>query len=249
MAAQTRTLGKTSPTAETKARRWAVAWNIARLVIAIAITAATIDQVRLATSAAASVGIDGATAVLRLLGFFTVQSNVLAAAVLVWAAVRALAARNRTADPPVLAVSLAAVTTYMLITGLVYNIVLRGVGDIGIMLGWSNDMHHIIGPAFMLLDLIIGSGRRTLRWQALLGVLAYPLAWVAVALALGPFLISPSTGTTPWYPYPFLDPTSTTGGYLGVTVWMIGIAVVIAALGSLTILAGRARGALAARRA
>ncbi len=206
----------------------------------VLIAAATVEQGRLAMAVGAAAGIDASTAVLRLLSFFTVQSNLLAAAVLAWAGVRVLVGR-RGQDSAALGVALAAVTTYMLVTGIVYNAVLRGAGDVGIMLGWSNDIHHVIGPAFLLLDLLIAPGRRALRWWSLLVVLVYPVVWAASTLILGPHLVSPSTGTTPWYPYPFLDPTTTPGGYAGVAGWDSGIAAVITGIGALVILVGRLR--------
>ncbi|WP_051208638.1 Pr6Pr family membrane protein [Propionicicella superfundia] len=222
------------------ARGWTIAWNLARIAMAALIVVATIEQIRLAAAAAVGAGVSESTAVFRLLSFFTVQSNMLAAAVLTWGAVRAFATRHRS-DTAVFAVALACVTTYMLVTGLVYNLVLRAAGDADIMLGWSNDIHHIIAPAFMLSDLLIAPGRRRLPWRAIAVIVAYPVLWVAVTLIRGPHLISPSTGTTPWYPYPFLDPTTTSGGYAGVAAWVAGIAVIIAAIGLLVVLTGRLR--------
>lgn len=223
-----------------RARGWVIAWNLARIVMAALIVVATIEQIRLATVAAAGVGVGESTAVLRLLSFFTVQSNVLAAAVLGWAGVRAFTTRYRP-DTAVLATAMASVTTYMLVTGVVYNVVLRAAGGAGIMLGWSNDIHHIIAPAFLLIDLLVAPGRRRLPWLTIAIIVAYPVVWVAVTLARGPHLVSPSTGTVPWYPYPFLDPTTTTGGYAGVAAWVGGIAAIIIAIGALVILTGRLR--------
>lgn len=208
--------------------------------MAVLIVVATIEQIRLAVTAGANIGVDGWAAVSRLLSFFTVQSNVLAAVILGWAALRAFATRGRL-DSTVLAVALASVATYMLVTGLVYNIVLRSAGDVDIMLGWSNNIHHLVAPAFMLLDLCIAPGRRRLPWRAIAVIVAYPLIWVAFTLIRGPYVVSPSTGTTPWYPYPFLDPSTVANGYAGVALWVSGIAILITAIGMLVILAGRWR--------
>lgn len=123
----------------------------------------------------------------------------LARLVLGWAGLRAFA--RRPADgSPMLAFALAAVTTYMVVTGLVYNIVLRTADIPDIMLGWSNTIHHVIAPAF---------------------------------------LTAPDTGSPPWYPYPFLDPNETPGGWLGVSLWVAGIAGLIGLIGWLVILVGR----------
>lgn len=215
-------------------------WNTARIVIVALIVLATIEQAELASAAAASLGIDESIAVTRLFSFFTVQSNMIGAAVLLWASAQGLTTHRR-ADSALLAVALTAATTYLLITGLVYNVVLRSIGDAGIMLGWSNDVHHVLAPAFVLLDLLIAPRRTAVRWRAVAVILVYPLLWVTLTLVRGPQLISPSTGTTPWYPYPFLDPSTTSGGYGGVAAWVAGIAAVIAVLGALVIGCGRLR--------
>ncbi len=215
-------------------------WNVARIVMAVLILVATAEQLRLATAAAASVGIDGTTAAWRLLAFFTVQSNLWAAVALLVGAISAFASRART-DSFLVALLLAGATTYMTVTGVVYNVVLRSMGDVGILGGWSNDVHHVIAPLFLVLDLLLAPRRRRLRWRDIPLLIAFPLIWVAVTMICGPFLTSPATGTTPWYPYPFLDPASTPGGYLGVAAWIVGIAIVFAALAALAVGVGRWR--------
>lgn len=127
----------------------------------------------------------------------------------------------------------------MVVTGLVYNIVLRTADIPGIMLGWSNTIHHIIAPAFLLVDLLVGPQRRALARRSVAGILVFPIAWVVVTMARGPFLTAPDTGSPPWYPYPFLDPNEMPGGWLGVSLWVAGIAGLIGLIGWLVILVGR----------
>ncbi|GAA2182486.1 hypothetical protein GCM10009785_21960 [Brooklawnia cerclae] len=220
-------------------------WGLMSALMAVAILLATAEQARLAIGAAEAAGINAAVAVGRLLSFFTVQSNLIAAAVLSWVALVSFTTRRRI-DGPALAFARAAATTYMLVTGLVYNIVLRAAAGTDIMLGWSNDVHHVYAPAFLLLDLLLAPRRRALRWRSVAGILVFPIAWVAYTLARGPFLISPSTGEAPWYPYPFLNPGEVAGGYLGVSVWVAGIAVVIAVAAWITVYIGRRRSRAAA---
>ena len=41
----------------------------------------------------------------------------------------------------------------MVVTGVVYNLLLRGIVlDQGTTVPWSNEVMHLVGPAFMLLD-------------------------------------------------------------------------------------------------
>jgi len=214
-------------------------WAAARLLAAALILAATVEQARLAAVAASAAGMSPALAVARLFSFFTVESNAVLFFVLLIAGILRLA-RPRGVDGPRLAFALAAASTYILLTGLVYNAVLRG--ESGILGGWSNDVHHVIAPLFMVLDIAFAPGRRALPWRAVAGILAFPLVWVALTLLTGPFRGSLETGVPPWYPYPFLNPTITTGGYAGVALWVAAISILVASLAAVVILVGRRRG-------
>ena len=68
--------------------------------------------------------------------------------------------------------ALACATTYMLVTGVVYNTLLRGIElPQGTTVPWSNEVLHVIGPVFLLLDLIFGSSPTRLQWRSVLGIL------------------------------------------------------------------------------
>lgn len=215
-------------------------WALARFAMAALAIAATIAQVVLAVRVGRDGGFDAAFAVGRLFTFFTVISNVTLIVVLGVAGVRALVRREER-EPARLAVALTAMAVAMLVTGLVYNVVLRSAGDADIMGGWSNAVHHVIGPLFVLVDLVVAPRRRALPWRAVLAGLALPLVWVAFTLVSGPFRISTATGEPPWYPYPFLDPAEV-GGYGGVALWVAGISVLFALLSVGVVAAGRWRG-------
>ncbi len=59
----------------------------------------------------------------------------------------------------------------------------------------------------------------------------------------GPLVTNPINGDPFWYPYPFLNPNNFDNGYLGVTAYVVGIAVAILAVGLLVVWVGRRRGA------
>jgi hypothetical protein len=69
-------------------------------------------------------------------------------------------------------------------------------------------------------------------------VVVYPLVWVAVTLARGPFTGNEVTGAATYYPYPFLDP-ATEDGYAAVAVWIVVIAAFICGMALLLIAIGR----------
>ena len=93
------------------------------------------------------------------------------------------------------AVALACVTTYMLVTGVAYNTLLRGIElPQGTTVPCPNEVLHVIGPVFLLLDLLFGSSPTRLPWRSVLGILVFPLLWVAYTLIRGPLVTNATTG-------------------------------------------------------
>jgi hypothetical protein len=83
----------------------------------------------------------------------------------------------------------------MTITGIVFNLLLRGV-DVP-TIGWVNEVVHVIMPVAMMLDWMTVPARDPIAWPAALRWLIFPLLWLAYTLVRGPI--------AGWYPYPFLD--------------------------------------------
>lgn len=226
-----------------------LAWSALRLVMSAAIVVAVVAQFSASMSTAAELGRDVATTAVNFFSFFTILSNVSAAVVLTWAAIRWLARGRRTGatEPHALAVALACVSTYMIVTGIVYNTLLRGItlpqGSEPIP--WSNEILHLVGPIFLLLDVFLGPARRALPWSRILVVVAFPLVWVIYTLARGPLTVNPATGDPWWYPYPFLDPHLQPWGYGGVALYIVGIAILIAAVAWFVLAVGRQRAGVA----
>lgn len=215
--------------------------------MAALLVAAVVAQLVRSVGSAIDAGRDVTTIVANFFSFFTVLSNSAAAIVLAWAAVwYALRGRRATVEPPALAVALACTTTYMVITGIVYNLLLRNIDlEPGNVVGWSNEALHLIGPLFLLADLFVGPLRRALPWRALWAVIVFPVVWVVYTLLRAPLITNPGTGDPYWYPYPFLNPNNP-GGWGSVAVYVLGIAVAILAVGALVIWWGRRIGATGA---
>ena len=212
-----------------RANTRATGWSVLRGAMALLIAAAIAAQLAASVRSASELGRDVGTVVMNFFSFFTVLSNTLTVAVLLWAVIWFFLRGRRTGvEPPLLALALAAVTTYMTVTGLVYNTLLRNVelpqGSEAIP--WSNEVLHLVGPVFLFVDLLVGPRRRRLSWTALWTITAVPLLWVAYTIVRGPLVINPVTGAHHWYPYPFLDPNGP-GGWPSVIAYAIGIAVAI----------------------
>ncbi|BDZ39848.1 Pr6Pr family membrane protein [Microbacterium suwonense] len=187
------------------------------------------------------------TVATNFFSFFTILSNLGAAVVLAIAAVWAWTrGRDAAIEPRWLAVSLACIATYMIVTGIVYNLLLRGVElPQGTTLGWSNEVLHVVIPLFLLADVLLAPKRRMLSWPVVAVIATFPLVWALYTLLRANLIVAPGTGDPYWYPYPFLNPHITAGGYLGVAGYVVGIAVAILAVGAGVVGVSRRRAASA----
>ncbi|WP_238335775.1 Pr6Pr family membrane protein [Serinicoccus kebangsaanensis] len=230
-----------------RSAEWRTTWAVVRLVAAGLILAAVVAQARVTIGGAAAAGRDLGLTTVNFFSFFTILSNVGSVVVLAWAGMWLLRSGgdNSRREPPALAVALACVTAYMLVTGVVYNTLLRGIElPQGTTVAWSNEVLHVVGPVLLLLDLTLAPLRRGLPWRAVGTILVVPIVWVVYTLVRGPLVPNPVTGADFWYPYPFLNPNNpdlVPQGYAGVSVYVVGIALVIGAVASGVVAVGRAR--------
>ncbi|QWG33859.1 hypothetical protein E0M25_03630 [Bacillus mycoides] len=149
--------------------------------------------------------------------FFTIESNILGAVILLLSSV-GTATFGRSEQFGVLR---GAATVYILTTGLIYFLLLRGLEEsLQTAIPWVNTVLHYIMPLAMILDWVINPPTKAVTWKQAASWLVFPLLYVVYSLIRGPFVN--------WYPYPFLDPRI--GGYGRVLLYSIGIAVVIGAI-------------------
>ncbi|MGN8026307.1 Pr6Pr family membrane protein [Microbacterium sp. 22242] len=221
-------------------------WGVVRLAGAALILLAVSTQVTMSVQNALAAATPAArhlpTVIANLLSYFTILSNVAAIVALLLAGVWALRnARSRSVEPRGLAILLACVSTYMITTGIVYNLLLRNA-PVGISAPWVNEVLHVVGPLILLADVLFAPQRRCLGWGVLGAVAAFPLVWVAYTLIRANFIIAPLTGEHWWYPYPFLNPHLPGNSALTVVLYVVGIAIVILAVGAGVIAVSRKRG-------
>lgn len=185
---------------------------------------------------------DIATKIVNFFSFFTIQSNLAGAVALAIGAVVLLRGGGSSADPRWFAVLRACATTYLVTTGVVYNLLLRGIElPQGTTVPWTNEVLHVVVPILLLLDWVVAPGRRRLGFSTVGIIVIYPIVWAAYTMIRGPFVADELTGAASWYPYPFLNPDTSENGYLSVTFYVLLIAVVIAAAGTGVIAISRAR--------
>ena len=160
--------------------------------------------------------------------YFTIESSMMNVVTLVVAGVYAI---RHAGDTGLLTAVRAAILAYAVVTGSVYNLLLRGIPDTGFKgIGWPNDVLHVIIPIFIAIDWLIAPGRARLPWSAIRVAVSYPLAWVAFTLIRGI--------ATGWFPYPFLRPEGP-GGWASVVAYVVGIASFIVILAALAIVTTR----------
>jgi len=222
-------------------------WPFARLAAAVLGTAAIIAQLsqtlRNAADSQTEWGGHIPTVLTNFFSFFTIESNVLAAVALAIAAIWAwTAGRDADREPTWLATLLVCASTYMIVTGIVYNLLLRGYAlPQGQTVPWSNEVLHVVIPAFLLADVLFAPRHRAMPWNRVLIAAVFPIVWVVYTLIRADFIIAPATGDHWWYPYPFLNPHFIPGGYVGVAGYVVGIAIAILAVAAGVVWIGRRR--------
>ena len=156
--------------------------------------------------------------------YFTVQSSMMNVVVLAAGAYLALRFKH---DTVLYTGVRMATVTYAVVTGVVYNLLLRGLppsGYVGVQ--WPNEVEHVWIPLYILLDWLFATGRARLAWRWVWAAIAFPLAWCAYTLIHG--------AIGGWYPYPFINPTGS-GGWPNVATYIVGIAAFIVGLAFLAV--------------
>ena len=129
--------------------------------------------------------------------YFTVLSNVAAAVVLLVEAGRPGVLTNDRWN-----LVRGAVTLYMAITGIVYNLLLAPASaDVGLTARWVDVLVHIVGPVVVVLLWVVDPPNRRPTMRAAAVWLVFPIVYLVYSLVRGPI--------ADWYPYPFLNPGET----------------------------------------
>jgi hypothetical protein len=203
-------------------------WAALRIVFAVAIAAAIGFQLAATIGKATADGRSEAGVIANFFSYFTIESNSLAAATLLIGAVLLLTRKGD--DPEWFSYVRLCATTYMVVTGIVYNLLLRNIeltaGSEPIP--WSNEVLHLIGPLYLALDWLLAPGRIPLPTRRGIGIVViFPIVWAVYTLIRGPLTPNELTGDSYWYPYPFLNPNNSLNGYWSVAFYVILIAAII----------------------
>ena len=202
------------------ARRWfavnaVVAWLGLAVSLTLTVTALYPSTVTIPTRYGSDHAAGLGSRLADWFSYFTIWSNIVVAVVtsiLAWGRPRATAALRAARLDSVLLIT---------ITGLVYAVVLA---PISVQRGWenvSNTLLHQVTPILTVLVWLLVGPRGWVSWRTVLGALVIPLAWVAVMLLHGAFVLA--------YPYPFVDVAVL--GYAAALVNIVGLAMAAGFLG------------------
>lgn len=225
--------------------RFRALWATLRLATSAALLVAIVAQLASTISYARGAGHDLPTAITNHLSYFTVMSTTAGAVVLaiggIWLARRG---RGGATEPHWISVLFLCVGSAVVITGIVYNLLLRndGVPDPD-TLAWASEVKHVVAPLVFALDLALHVARRPMRWSDVGLTMVYPVLWAVYTLVRGEFVTDAVTGNAWWYPYGFLDPHRAAGGYAGVALYVVGIAAALALIAALSVWGSRRNGA------
>lgn len=180
-----------------------LAW--VRVAFALLVVAALVTQI----SNLLDTGVFNPT---RFFLFFTVLSNLLAAAVFLEGGRRQLSGQ-----PPVPDLWRGAAVVFMTVTFIVFAVLLRDLQEqLQTNVVWVDSVLHRIMPVAVMADWLIEPPHGPIGFRrALVPWLVPPVAWTAFTLVRG--------AVDGWYPYPFLDPAN--GGYGTVALYAVGILV------------------------
>ena len=154
---------------------------------------------------------------LRFFSFFTILTNILAAAALLIPLIAPRSAAGQYLARPSVRT---AITGYIIIVGVVYYLLLSGLSQ---RQGWPmffEHMLHYVTPPLFVLDWLAFVDKRDLPWRVDLSAMSFPLAYLAWTLLHG--------AASGWYPYPFLDVSEL--GYPRAILNIIGLTLVFLAL-------------------
>ncbi|WP_181408823.1 Pr6Pr family membrane protein [Schumannella soli] len=204
---------------------------VVRIAGAAAIIAAIVAQLMLSLQVWAEVPVkDVPNQTAHFFSFFTIDSNLLSVVSFLVGAVFLVLKRD---DAAAWGVFRGSVTAYMATTGIVYNLLLRGIElPQGSTVPWSNEVLHVVAPVLVILDWFFAPGRRPLKWTTIWVVIAFPLVWTVYTMIRGPLVVDGVTGRDYWYPYPFLNPNTAPEGYFTVFLYMVLIAAIIGLVGA-----------------
>ncbi len=133
-------------------------------------------------------------AVVRFFSYFTIQSNILVGIcfTLLW-----LSPKSKWGYFFAQTKVITAITLYMFIVGLVYNLILRFQWEPQGLVRVADELLHFVNPLLVLLYWLFFVNKKTLEFKSIFTWLVFPALYLIYTLIRGYFFH--------FYPYPFMD--------------------------------------------
>jgi hypothetical protein len=163
-----------------------------------------------------------AIALLRFFTYFTILTNLLAAVMFTVVALSKTPQRRLISSPG----GVTAITAYMVVVAVIYNIVLRGLVQLDDLHAVVNESLHVILPILTLLFWILFVPGKGLQWRWAFKWLIYPIVYIIWVIIFG--------ALTGFYPYPFTNaavlgyPRALTNGLIVLVGFMVVFFILIA---------------------
>ena len=149
--------------------------------------------------------------------FFTILSNIFAAVYFVYFGFT----NNYSRKSQIIR---GAVTLYMLMTGVIFALLLSGIENIRLTaVPWDNLVLHYLMPIVVVGDWLINPPKISISLKTIAIWVTFPIIYVAYTLIRGSYVM--------WYPYPFLNPLTSSYMQIAVTSVVLAIFVILAACG------------------
>ena len=162
----------------------------------------------------------------RFLGYFTIDTNIIVALCFTAIAKRKDSLAGNFFSKPT---TITAITVYISIVGIVYNVVLRSTWNPQGLQKIVDELLHSVIPVLFIFYWLIFVPIENLKWKNAILWLIYPVLYMIYALILG--------AVTKWYPYPFVDVNEL--GYNKALINAGGVLLVIFILSLALITAGK----------
>lgn len=183
--------------------------NVARIILSLLVFAAIGTQF--------VAGIQNQSNLVHFFSFFTIQSNILAATILLIVGIGSILGEKATSSFTFLR---GGATLYMVMTGIIFALLLSGLQrDLQTTIPWVNTVLHYLMPAVMLVDWLLFPPKKPLPFRISVWWLVYPALYLAFSLVVG--------SSTQWYPYPFMNPLTSSWEAVAATCSLIAVGIVL----------------------
>lgn len=159
----------------------------------------------------------------RFFSYFTILTNLMVAIAMSFSLFKPGSAAGKFFLKPA---TLTAITLYILVVGIVYNVILRFLWQPRGLQKWVDEGLHVATPLLFLVFWAVYVPKGSLNWKQPFRWLIYPAGYLVYALAIGAY--------SGFYTYPFIDVTKL--GYNGVLINAIVLTVFFFGAGLLFVL-------------